>query len=190
VPGKRAHSARSWLGDNAIHRCAEVLTRLAGYVPRTVEIDGLEFREGLNAVRISGGVAGNVVPDRCTVTVNYRFAPDRDESQALAHVQEVLDPFECVLTDSAPAAPPALDAPAVRDFVAAVGQGAVAKYGWTDVARFAALGVPAINFGPGEPKAAHTRDEYVETRRIGECEAALRRYLERRAAPGGEPNGR
>src|SRR3954454_7613344 len=130
VPGKRAHSARSWLGDNAIHRAGDVLTKLAAYEARRVVIDGCEYREGLNAVRIEGGVSGNVVPDRCTVTVNYRFAPDRTEEQALAHVQEVLAPFECVLTDSAPAAPPRLGEPAAADFLAAVDSAPRAKLGW------------------------------------------------------------
>jgi len=177
VPGRRAHSARSWLGDNAIHRAADVLTRLAEYDARRVVIDGCEYREGLNAVRIEGGVSGNVVPDRCTVTVNYRFAPDRDEAQALAHVQEVLAPFEVVPTDSSPGALPRLSEPAAAEFVAAVGGEPVAKLGWTDVARFAALGIPAVNFGPGDPNLAHTREEYVEIPRIGECERVLRSYL-------------
>jgi len=177
VPGKRAHSARSWLGDNAIHRAADVLQRLASYDARRVVIDGCEYREGLNAVRVEGGVSGNVVPDRCTVTVNYRFAPDRDEEQALAHVQDVLAPFEVVLTDSSPGALPRLSEPAAAEFVEAVGGEPVAKLGWTDVARFAALGIPAVNFGPGDPNLAHTREEYVEIPRIAECERVLRGYL-------------
>jgi len=175
--GKRAHSARSWLGDNAIHRAGEVLTRLAAYEPRRVVIDGCEYREGLNAVRVEGGVSGNVVPDRCTVTVNYRFAPDRDEEQALAHVQEVLAPFECVPTDSAPGALPMLSEPSTADFVRTVGGDPVAKLGWTDVARFAQLGIPAVNFGPGDPNVAHTREEYVDIPRIAEAERILRSYL-------------
>jgi succinyl-diaminopimelate desuccinylase len=177
VTGRRAHSARSWLGDNAIHGAAEVLARLAAYEPRRVVIDGCEYREGLNAVRIEGGVSGNVVPDRCTIAVNHRFAPDRTEEQALAHVQEVLAPFECVLTDSAPAAPPRLNEPAAKDFLSAVDGDAQAKLGWTDVARFASLGIPALNFGPGDPNLAHTREEYVEVPLIGECERMLRGYL-------------
>jgi succinyl-diaminopimelate desuccinylase len=177
VPGRRAHSARSWLGDNAIHRTSEVLRKLADYEARRVTIDGCEYREGLSAVRIEGGVSGNVVPDRCTITVNYRFAPDRDEAAALAHVQEVLDPFECVLTDSAPGALPRLGEPAAAEFVDAVGGDPIAKLGWTDVARFFALGIPAVNFGPGDPNLAHTREEYVEIPRIAQCERVLRSYL-------------
>ncbi|MDQ1683840.1 MAG: succinyl-diaminopimelate desuccinylase [Frankiaceae bacterium] len=177
IPGRRAHSARSWLGDNAIHRAGDLLIRLATYEARRVVIDGCEYREGLNAVRIEGGVSGNVVPDRCTLTVNYRFAPDRNEADALAHVQEMLAPYEVVPTDSSPGALPRLGEPAAAEFVAAVGGEPVAKLGWTDVARFAALGIPAVNFGPGDPNLAHTREEYVEIPRIGECERVLRGYL-------------
>jgi len=177
VPGRRAHSARSWLGDNAIHRSGDILSRLAAYEPRRVVLDGCEYREGLNAVRIEGGVSGNVVPDRCTITVNYRFAPDRDEAQALEHVQEVFAPYEVVPTDSSPGALPQLSEAAAADFVAAVDGEPVAKLGWTDVARFAAMGLPAVNFGPGDPNLAHTREEYVEIPRIAECERILRGYL-------------
>ncbi|MDQ6650868.1 MAG: succinyl-diaminopimelate desuccinylase [Actinomycetota bacterium] len=179
VPGKRAHTARSWLGENAIHAAAPVLVRLVAYDTRVVVIDGCEYREGLNAVRIEGGVAGNVVPDRCTVALNFRFAPDRSEAEALAHVQELFAPYECVLVDSAAGALPGLTAPAAAEFVAALGMEPVAKLGWTDVARFAALGIPAVNFGPGDPNLAHTREEYVELPRIGECEALLHGYLSR-----------
>jgi succinyl-diaminopimelate desuccinylase len=175
--GRRAHSARAWLGENAIHRVAPLLARLAAYQPRTVTIDGCTYREGLNAVRVSGGVAGNVIPDVCACTVNFRFAPDRDVTQAFEHVREVLDGFPLELTDHAPGAPPGLTAPAASAFVAAVGRTPVAKYGWTDVARFAALGIPAVNFGPGDPNRAHTHDEYVEMERISAAEEVLRRYL-------------
>src|SRR5581483_5427244 len=137
--GKRAHSARSWLGNNAIHAAGEVLTRLSAYEARRVTIDGCEYREGLNAVRIEGGVSGNVVPDRCLIAVNHRFAPDRTEAESLEHVQQVMAPFECVLTDSAPAAPPRLGEPAAAEFIEAVDGVPQAKLGWTDVARFALL---------------------------------------------------
>ncbi|MCW2606218.1 MAG: succinyl-diaminopimelate desuccinylase [Frankiales bacterium] len=177
VPGVRAHSARSWLGENAIHAAAPLLVQLVRYEARDVDIDGCVYREGLSAVGIEGGVAGNVVPDVCTVTVNFRFAPDRTEEQALAHVREVLAPYECVLTDSSPGALPGLSAPAAQHFVRAVGVTPVAKYGWTDVARFAALGIPAVNYGPGDPNLAHTRDEWVDTARITQATALLRGYL-------------
>ena len=177
VPGRRAHSARSWLGDNAVHRVAPLLTRLAAYEPREVTLEGCTYREGLNAVRVEGGVAGNVIPDVCTVTVNFRYAPDRSEQEALAHVREVVAPYEPVVTDSAPPAPPGLAGPLAARFVATVDSAPVAKYGWTDVARFAQLGVPALNYGPGDPDLAHTREEYVEIARIEECEDVLRLFL-------------
>ena len=179
--GRRAHSARSWLGVNAVHAAAPVLARLAAYQTRSVDIDGCVYREGLNAVGIAGGVAGNVLPDECRVTVNFRFAPDRSEADAADHVRAVLDGTgEVAVVDSAPGALPGLAAPAAREFVAATGTTPVAKYGWTDVSRFAALGIPAVNFGPGDPNLAHTRDEHVVLSRIAECEQALRAYLTRR----------
>jgi succinyl-diaminopimelate desuccinylase len=179
--GRRAHSARSWLGVNAVHAAAPVLVRLGAYEPRAVTIDGCTYREGLNAVRVSGGVAGNVLPDECRVEVNFRFAPDRSEVDAAEHVRSVFSGVdaEVSVVDSAPGALPGLDAPAARDFVAAVGTQPVAKYGWTDVSRFAALGIPAVNFGPGDPNLAHTREEHVLVPRIADCEAALRAYLTR-----------
>ena len=177
LTGRRAHSARAWLGDNAVHRAGPVLTRLAAYEGREVDIDGLRFREGLSAVRIEGGVAGNVVPDRCTVTVNFRYAPDRSPQEALAHVADVLTPHECVLVDSAPGSPPALRAPGVAEFVRLTSQQPTAKLGWTDVSRFAGLGVPAVNYGPGDPEVAHAAEEHVQVSRIAECEAVLRHYL-------------
>lgn len=175
--GRRAHSARSWLGDNAIHAAAPVLDRLARYQAREVDIDGCVYREGLQAVRIAGGVAGNVVPDECVVTVNFRFAPDRDAAAATEHVHQVLDGFDVTVTDLAPGALPGLGAPAAREFLAATGAAPRAKYGWTDVARFAALGIPALNFGPGDPNLAHTREEHVDVRRITEATELLRRFL-------------
>ncbi|MFF7992782.1 succinyl-diaminopimelate desuccinylase [Kitasatospora xanthocidica] len=177
LTGVRAHAARSWLGDNAIHHAAEVLTRLARYEPRRVEIDGLEYREGLNAVRIDGGVAGNVIPDECVVTVNFRYAPDRSEAEAEKHVREVFDGFELTVTDFAPGALPGLSQPAAQAFLAATGGQARAKFGWTDVARFSALGVPAVNYGPGDPNLAHKREEHCSLSAIAETEERLRDWL-------------
>jgi succinyl-diaminopimelate desuccinylase len=175
--GHRAHSARSWLGSNAIHAAGDVLRRLEAYEARSVEIDGCTYREGLNAVRVSGGVAGNVIPDACEVAVNFRFAPDRDEAAAEAHVREVFEGYDVEVTDSAAGALPGLAAPAAQAFLAAVGGEPRAKYGWTDVARFAALGIPALNFGPGDPNLAHTREEYVEIPKITAATEAQRSYL-------------
>ena len=177
LSGVRAHSARAWLGVNAIHAAGPVLTRLAAYAPRTVDVDGLTYREGLNAVAIAGGVAGNVIPDECTVTVNFRFAPDRSEAQAAQHVRDVFDGFEVDVVDSAPAARPGLDAPLPQSVVAAVGGQPRAKLGWTDVARFGELGIPAVNFGPGDPNLAHKPEEHVELSRVAEAEAAMVRFL-------------
>jgi succinyl-diaminopimelate desuccinylase len=176
--GERAHSARSWRGVNAIHGAAEVLARLAAYEPRRPVIDGLEYHEGLNAVFISGGVAGNVLPDTCTVSVNFRFAPDRSEEDALAHVREVFDGFEITVSDSAPAAMPGLGVPAAAAFVEAVGGEANPKFGWTDVARFSALGIPAVNFGPGDPHLAHKQEEFVPVEHLRRVEQQMRTWLE------------
>lgn len=175
--GVRAHSARSWRGDNAIHKAGEVMTRLAAYRPAVVEIDGLEYREGLNAVLISGGVAGNVIPDDCVVTVNYRFAPSVSAAQAEAHVREVFDGFEVEVVDLAVGAMPGLDRAAVRDFVAAMDAVPRPKFGWTDVARFTGIGVPAVNFGPGDPSYAHAADEHVPVAQLREVESRLLAWL-------------
>ncbi|HEX5772377.1 MAG TPA: succinyl-diaminopimelate desuccinylase [Nocardioidaceae bacterium] len=175
--GERAHSARGWKGVNAIHAAAEVLDRLKAYEPRRPVIDGLEYREGLNAVFINGGVAGNVLPDRCTVSVNFRFAPDRTEEQALAHMREVFDGFDILVSDSAPAAMPGLSVPAAAAFVEAVGGLANPKFGWTDVARFSALGIPAVNFGPGDPLLAHKQEEFVPIEQLHHVEKQLRDWL-------------
>jgi succinyl-diaminopimelate desuccinylase len=177
VRGERAHSARSWMGKNAIHGAAEVLARLAAYEPRRVPIDGLEYREGLNAVEISGGVAGNVLPDLCTVAINYRFAPSRSEAEAEAHMREVFDGFEVAVTDSAPGGLPGLERPAAAAFVQVVGGEPQPKFGWTDVAQFSLLGVPAVNYGPGDPLLAHKQEEFVPEAQIEQCEHRLRSWL-------------
>ncbi|MBW8751232.1 MAG: succinyl-diaminopimelate desuccinylase [Propionibacteriales bacterium] len=175
--GERAHSARSWKGVNAIHKAAEVLERLNRYDARRPVIDGLEYHEGLNAVLINGGVATNVIPDECVVSVNYRFAPDRSEAEALEFVREFFDGFEVTVTDSAPGALPGLDVPAAKAFVESVGGEVKPKFGWTDVARFTGLGVPAVNFGPGDPSFAHKQDEHVPIAQIERCEQVLRNWL-------------
>jgi succinyl-diaminopimelate desuccinylase len=175
--GRRAHSARSWHGINAIHLVGEALRRLSAYQPRRVEIDGCEYREGLNAVRIIGGVAGNVIPDSCEIEVNYRFAPDRSVAEAEAHLRELFDGFSVEITDFAPGALPGLTAAPAQQFIETVGTPPTGKLGWTDVARFAMLGVPALNFGPGDPNLAHKQDEQVEISKIREGAELLRRWL-------------
>jgi succinyl-diaminopimelate desuccinylase len=175
--GRRAHSARAWNGVNAIHAAGAILDRLADYTPRQPVVDGLTYREGLNAVAIEGGVAGNVIPDACTVSVNYRFAPDRSEEEATAHMREVFDGFDLVVVDSAPGAMPGLDRPAAAAFVQAVGGDAHPKFGWTDVSRFSALGVPAVNFGPGDPELAHSQAEHVPVAHLRSCLAKMTAWL-------------
>ena len=175
--GVRAHSARAWIGENAIHRAAPILTRLAEYRAREVPVEGLLYRESLSAVRIAGGVAGNVIPDACEVEVNYRFAPSKSAADAEAHVRAVLAGFDVEITDAAEGARPGLDADIARDFVAAVGAEPRPKYGWTDVARFSALGIPAVNYGPGDPHLAHHDEERVPLAQIAAVEQGLRAWL-------------
>lgn len=182
-PGVAAHSGRAWRGDNAIHKLAPVLTALAAYEPATVTVEGLEYREGLHAIRVAGGVAGNVIPDEASVDLNYRFAPDKTLEQAHAHVRTVLEgagvdwDAQVRIDDASPAARPGLDRPAAAAFVAAVGGEPQPKYGWTDVARFSQLGVPAVNFGPGDALLAHTDDEHVPREAVHACLAALAAWL-------------
>lgn len=180
VGGRRAHSARPWMGVNAVHRLAPVLGALERYVPRHVVLDGCEYVEQLQAVGIEGGVAGNVVPDRAAVTINYRFAPQGDSASAQQALRDLLgaeldpaagDALEVV--DCAPGAPPALGHPVLAGLVAATGAPARAKLGWTDVATFAEIGVPATNFGPGDPLLAHTPDEHVSRPELERARAVL-----------------
>ena len=181
--GVAAHSGRAWRGHNAIHDAGQLLTALTDYAPATITVEGLEYREGLNAIRVTGGVAGNVIPDACTVEVNYRFAPDKTLEQAHAHVREVFEAAgvdwdgQVEVTDASPAARPGLDRAAAASFVAAVGGEPKPKYGWTDVARFSELGVPAVNFGPGDALLAHTDDEHVGRGQVHACLQALRAWL-------------
>ena len=177
LTGVAAHSARAWMGKNAIHEAAEVLRRLAAYEPRRPVVDGLRYHEGLSAVRISGGIAGNVIPDRCIVEVNYRFAPDTSLAEAEAFVRGFFDGFEVRIVDGEAGARPGLDQPAAAEFVAAVGGEPSAKFGWTDVARFAAMGIPAVNFGPGNPSKAHADDEFCPAAELHSCRSALVRWL-------------
>ncbi len=178
VAGRRAHTARSWMGRNAIHEAGPVLDVLRGYVPREPEVDGLRYHEGLNAVGIRGGVAGNVVPDECAVTVNYRFAPDLTGEQAADYVRSMFSAWPVTVLDVADGARPGLRQPAAAEFVAAVGGTPRAKLGWTDVARFSAFGIPAVNYGPGISEIAHTAGEYVEIGKIAECESRLTAWLD------------
>jgi succinyl-diaminopimelate desuccinylase len=175
--GKRAHSARSWLGVNAIHEAGRIIDVLQAHQAAEPEVDGLTYHEGLNAVWISGGVAGNVIPDECVVTVNFRFAPNRSAEQAQEYVRQLFAGWEVTVTDLAGGARPGLTEPAAAAFVAAVGGTPRAKLGWTDVARFASLGIPAVNYGPGDPQLAHRADEHVPIEAITDCEARMLAWL-------------
>ncbi len=181
--GERAHSARSWLGSNAIHSAGAILDVLRQYQARQPVVDGLSYHEGLNAVGITGGVAGNVIPDECIVSVNFRFAPDRSADQAAEYVQELFDGFEVRVTDVAGGARPGLGEPTAASFIAAIGGQPRAKLGWTDVARFDALGIPAVNYGPGDPQLAHTRNEHVPVAQIEQCERHMLAWLAGRPLP-------
>jgi succinyl-diaminopimelate desuccinylase len=178
--GARAHTARPWMGSNAIHRATDVLGRLARHESDVVVVDGLEYRESLQVVRIEGGIAGkfNVVPDTCTLAVGRRFAPAFTEAEAEAQVRVLLDGADHVeVLQSQPAAPPNLTHPLVADFVERVGLPVRSKLGWTDVARFASRGVPAVNFGPGDPSIAHTAGEHVTRASIEQGYATLAGFV-------------
>ena len=175
--GLKAHSARPWMGENAVHKMGEVLVKLAAHTPDEVEVDGLVYRESLNAVMASGGIATNVIPDEYQLTVNYRFAPSKSAADAEAHLREFFAGHELEVVDVAEGARPGLDLPEAAAFVAAVGSTPKPKYGWTDVARFSALGIPAVNFGPGDPNKAHADDENVPVSQIYACETALAKWL-------------
>ncbi|WP_130342023.1 succinyl-diaminopimelate desuccinylase [Herbihabitans rhizosphaerae] len=175
--GRRAHTARAWMGVNAIHAFADALRRLEEYTAREVDIDGCRYREGLQAVRVGGGVAGNVVPDSAWLEVGHRFAPDRTPAQAEEHLRQVFEGYELAVVDVAAGAMPGLSAPAARELIDAAGGEPVAKLGWTDVARFAARGMPAVNFGPGDPTLAHTQQEHVPVAQIRRCAEVLSAFL-------------
>lgn len=181
--GERAHSARSWMGKNAIHQAREILGILEDYEPTSPVIDGLTFREGLNAVSITGGIAGNVIPDLCSVTVNYRFAPDKSVNMAIARVKEIFADFDVEITDQASGALPRLSHPVAQEFLVATGAQVAPKFGWTDVARFSAMGIPAVNYGPGDPSIAHTQGEFVNIAELRRVSTNLRGWLTGRGEP-------
>jgi succinyl-diaminopimelate desuccinylase len=178
VAGARAHTARPWMGRNAIHRLAGLLGVIDAYEPRRPVIEGCEFREALQVVSVAGGVAGNVVPDSAELVVNHRFAPDRTVDEATAHVigllAPVLEPGDTTeVVEAAPGAWPAVGDPLVSALVQRNGLEVRAKLGWTDAARFSAAGVPAANFGPGEATVAHTADEYLDRSGLDAVHASL-----------------
>ncbi|MBT5205519.1 MAG: succinyl-diaminopimelate desuccinylase [Acidimicrobiaceae bacterium] len=189
LAGARAHTARPWMGRNAVHRLGGLLTALEAYAHREPVVDGCRYREALQAVHVEGGVAGNVVPDSAMVRINHRYAPDRSGGQAEAHVREFLAPFldegdgddggdRVELVDHSPAALPGLSHPLLRAVTDRHKLEVRAKLGWTDVAFFSEHGVPAVNLGPGEPTLAHTAGERLERAPLESCFMVLRDLLE------------
>ncbi|HEY1761192.1 MAG TPA: succinyl-diaminopimelate desuccinylase [Acidimicrobiales bacterium] len=182
VMGARAHTARPFTGRNAIHRLGAVIARIANYEPRTVDIDGVRYTEQLQVVAVEGGVAPNVVPDRASLTINHRVAPDRTIEEATewltSFLSDVLESDDSLtVLDSAPSAPPMLANQRLRSLVDLTGRPAEGKVGWTDVATFHELGVPSTNFGAGDPLLAHRSDEFVTTTELNEFERVLRAWL-------------
>ena len=175
--GQKAHSARPWMGSNAIHSMAGVLQKLTSYQPAEIEVDGLVYKESLNAVGIAGGVANNVIPDWSTLTVNYRFAPDKTSAEAIALLENYFEGMSFIVTDQASAARPGLEMPEVQEFIQVLGTQPRAKYGWTDVARFSEMGIPAVNFGPGNPSKAHADDESVPVGHLQDCYESITSWL-------------
>jgi succinyl-diaminopimelate desuccinylase len=175
--GKQAHSARPWMGTNAIHALSPLLDRLASHTPETRAVEGLEYRESVQAVGISGGVAGNVVPDQASVTINYRFAPDRSVDEAITYLTTLCEGFSVDVVDVAAGARPGLDSAIAKDFVSFVGHPPAPKYGWTDVSRLSEAGIPAVNFGPGDPSLAHSPDEKVPLSQLRSAHEILGRWL-------------
>ena len=176
--GRSAHSARPWLGENAVTKAGEWLARLHRMEPTEVDIEGMVYREVMSVTKASGGIANNIIPPRFDLNVNYRFPPTSSLAEAEAHLREVCsaaDDFE--VTDRAPAGPVRVVAPFVRRLAEVSGAGRAAKQGWTDVARFGALGVPAVNYGPGETAQAHQADESVALADLEEVFENLRSVL-------------
>ena len=182
LAGRRAHTARPHTGRNAIHRLAPLLTAVAGYESRRSVLDGCEYVEQLQVVEVSGGVSGNVVPDEASVLVNHRFAPDRTPAEAEASVRELLGPYlepgdDWELDDAAAGAPPSLDHPVLAGLVSATDMAPSAKQGWTDASSLWAHGIPAANFGPGDPLLAHSPDEHVSVGELERVAAVLETLL-------------
>ncbi len=180
--GKRAHTARPWMGRNAIHRLGGLLSALEAYEHREPVIDGCTYREAMQAVFVDGGVAGNVVPDAVKLTVNHRFAPDRTSAEAEVHMRSVIEPFmdegdSFEIVDLSPAAKPDLRHPLMASLTGRNNLIVRAKLGWTDVAFFSEMGIPAVNFGPGEATLAHTKNEHIEATKLVGTYAALEDLL-------------
>ena len=182
LAGARAHTARPWMGRNAVHRLAPILGLLNDYEPRSPVIDRCQYRESLQAVGVTGGVAGNVVPDSALLRLHHRFAPDRSLAQAEEFVRNLLDPFvddgdEVIVVDASPACAPSLTHPLFEQLIEENQLDVRAKLGWTDVAQLADMGIPATNFGPGDAAVAHSADEHLDRASIERCYRALHRLI-------------
>lgn len=175
--GIRSHSARAWMGKNAIHSLSDALALLSTYDSLSVEIDGLEYREGLNAVGISGGVAGNIIPDEAVLEVNYRYAPNRSAEEAVKFVKDFFSSYDVTILDNAAGAMPGLNQSVLQSLIERVDGKVAPKFGWTDVARFSAMGVPAVNMGPGDASVAHARHEHVSIEQLIKCEELVIGWL-------------
>ena len=182
LKGERAHTARPWMGRNAIHRLSGVLTAIEDYESRNPVIEGCQYREALQVVKVEGGIAGNVVPDSTTLTINHRVAPDRSLDIAEREIRDLLGPFmepadELKVVDAAPPAKPGLSNPILASMIESHELDVQAKLGWTDVAFFDQKGIPAANFGPGDATLAHTSNEQVERSSIDQCYLALKQII-------------
>ena len=175
--GKKAHSARPWMGENAIHKLLPALQALSEYESETITVDGLDYKESINAVMAQAGIATNVIPDQATLMVNYRFAPSRTAAEAEEILREMFSAFEVIVRDVAEGARPGLDLEIAKEFIAATNTSVHPKYGWTDVARFSALGIPAVNYGPGDPSLAHADNENVPVGHIHDVYNGLNSWL-------------
>jgi succinyl-diaminopimelate desuccinylase len=168
--GRSGHSARPWLAENAIHRAAEGIRAVAQVEPIPHDFDGLRFTEVVSVTRIAGGIAGNVIPGEAVATVNYRYAPGRSAADAEAWLRELCEPYgTLVIEGNAPSAPVAVANPLAQRLIATGDLAVEAKQAWTPVAEFAAAGVDAVNFGPGDPAQAHAREEHVRIDALVRC---------------------
>lgn len=177
VSGKAAHSARSWMGKNAIHKSYKLLFYLNQYIPKDVIIDNLKYKEGLNAVRINGGIAGNVIPDNVNIEINYRFAPNKTLNDAIKYIKSIFYNYKLSIIDAVNGAKPNLNLPIILNFLNQSKLIPMPKFGWTDVARFYQKGIPAINFGPGNPLLAHSDDEHIFIKDIYQCFNILKYWI-------------
>jgi succinyl-diaminopimelate desuccinylase len=176
--GARSHSARPWMGKNAVHAAAPMLARIAAHDAPTVNVDGLDYRESLQVVRVEAGIANNVVPDRCDIVVNRRYAPACSFDEAVAQTRALLaDADEVEIVSASPAAPPNLTHPLIADLIGTGTLDVRPKLGWTDVARFTQHGIAAVNYGPGDPELAHTAGEFVVGAELDECLRVLAGFV-------------